>query len=444
MKSYKRYTIEKIFIFTISSILVFVSTGYHFKEGVSALSLKLTEIFFTPIFHSMFYNVFEIILLSFLVYMFIKSKLSLQNATKREIFIFMFAILCYILNMINPNSHSMNPIFGMPLFSNVTEYFFLFLLYIFFFIDKRKITYIILIFFKYIFILSLFRGLLIILLYSFGIGPIRFGRTITLLEYDVLMQYAILTVIFFTAFLLRKNLKMFALTLLFFLIIFLSTARSSLGPSVLAIIGILIVFLFKSTQIKGIKIIIGVGIFVILLASTFKYLPDPFKRTFYRVVALIPSQAETPFSEISSTGHWEQSLYTSSSILEKNIFWGAGYGSSQDIYIRGQSVGIHNAYAGLWAHFGLYLVIFYLSFLVLVISEFFKILKLHNKSFSSFYWYKLALCLYYIGYAITAYVGLHTVYTSFRSQFILVLIWTFIFRVKEKDFKYIMEGKIRK
>ncbi|MCK4359509.1 MAG: hypothetical protein KAW92_12380, partial [Candidatus Cloacimonetes bacterium] len=143
-------------------------------------------------------------------------------------------------------------------------------------------------------------------------------------------------------------------------------------------------------------------------------------------------------------GHWKQSLYTSLSILEKNIFWGAGYGSSQDVYIRGQSVGIHNAYAGLWTHFGLYLLIFYLSFLVLVISEFFKILKLHNKSFSSFYWYKLALCLYYIGYAITAYVGLHTVYTSCRSQFNLVLIWTFIFRIQEKDFKYIMEGKIIK
>lgn len=436
--------VVKVFIFNISSILVFVSSGHQFEESVSNLSLKLTEIFFTPVFHSMFFNIFEIIILSFLIYLFIKSKISVINANKKEKFIFVFAILCWFLNMINPNTNTNNPILGMPLFSNVTEYLFIFLLYIFFFIDKRIVTYIILLLFKYIFILSLVRGLLIMLQYFIGIGVVRFGRVVTLLEYDVLLQYGILTVIFFTAYLSRKDLKMFALTLLFFLIVFLCTVRTYLAPILIAIILILSVFLFKRTQTKKVKIVIFGFIFVLLLVSSFNFLPDPFKRTYYRVLAVLPKYGISGIQEISTTGHWEQSLYTTLSIIEKHIFWGDGYGTSQDVYLKGQTINIHNAYAGLWIKYGLHMTIFYLSFLFLVIHELYKVLIIEKKSFSNFHWYKLALCSFYIGFAITAYVAISTVYTNFRFQFILVLIWTFIFKVSERDFEYIMDNEIRK
>ena len=440
----KKFIIEKIFIFIISSILVFATSGHHVKEGVSDVAFILTDIFFSPLFHQNFFSLFEVILLLFFGYVSIKSKVYLINSSKKEKIIFLSAVLCFLLNMINPNTNTRNPILGMPLFSNFSEYTFLLFLYVYLFVKSKKISCYLILFFKYLIILSFIRGFFILIGFIIGIGTIRFGRVITLQEYDVLLQYSLLMGICFTIYVLRKEYKFLISAILFFMIVFLSTTRSIAMPGIIAIIGFLFVYITKANTSKKIKIILSGLIIIVFFIINFKLLPDSFKKTYYRTLSIFPSLALESSGEFSDTGHFFQSSYTTMSILSKKTFWGKGYGNYKEVYLYGQSGEIHNAYAAMWIKHGLHMVVFYFLILLIVIYEIIRILKVKNNKLSYLQWYKLTLCFYCIGFAISAYFSTASFYLDIRRQFFYFSILAFIIRVKKEDYnhaKYFIAGK---
>lgn len=443
---YLKFGYNKAFlalIVVVCFVFVFVSATPIMAEGIK---LQFINLFHHGIIYYKFFSIFELLVIFLLIFLNRKFIIRFSFAPVSLRLLYFFALLGWFFRMINPNNSTINPILGMPLFSNVEEYLFLFFLYTILFIKKENLLFFIYILFKYIFIFSLIKAFFVLLIgFVQGSNIIVGGIVRVLYEIDTLFLFSFLQPLSLGLYLLSKK-KIYLIGFaLFLLVTFLSNYRTAFYIGLLSNLLTFIFFISNQYKQRVIRLISGfVLIFMLgLLVLSFGNSNDVMNASFERVLSAIPGyQSSRMGSEYSDTGHWEQSKNTTKTMLEKHLFWGTGLGKTNESYLEGQSMNIHNAYAGIWFHQGLISLLFYLFVIFLVLKQFLKVTINLNKYNFNFNIIPLMGIIYLMVFSFSTYYTPKGMWTDFRMQFFWGLIFAFSIRIDATTFKYFISNKI--
>lgn len=152
--------------------LVIEETGFYYRIG---------RFFHSGFIHAKFFTPFEILflLLLFNILNYYKFKLRFTNG------ILLFAFIAYATRMINPNSETSNPILGMPLLSNLSEYLFLFTILVLVSMPATLCKIVLERIFRYVLMFSVIKAIIIVVMYFTGIiSFVRFNYVLMLPEID--------------------------------------------------------------------------------------------------------------------------------------------------------------------------------------------------------------------------------------------------------------------
>ena len=315
----------KLLLIIISVLLVFVSVNnYTFNQ----LSLKLNVIFFTGIGNPHFFSILDIMVILISLLLIKKYRLNFANSSKIAKFIFIFAIICFILKMLNPNSDTNNPIFGLPLFSDITNYSNLLILVTVLFIDKDVFIIFIK---KFFLIISIFIIVRLFILYAFWfLGKVYYITHLPsiLPEMDSLFYFGFFRVIFLALFLISRKKKYLIFWFLLLFIMLISYRRNAFYVSLFSDISIYIIYTFKTVNLKTflkriifLLIIFSFNNILITKMYNFQWGQDVINR--YSNIFDVQRDPYTPAEE----SHFIQTQITTINIINKGEFWGCGYGA---------------------------------------------------------------------------------------------------------------------
>lgn len=362
----------KLILWIFSFIFTFGTISTYRQ---SKISLFFNELFNNGLYHAHFFSILELFFIIIVIRLLLKYKNNKDNTALGKFMLFL-TLLCFVLNLINPNNSSQNPIFGLALFSDVSYYTFILLVYFSFNLKKELFIIYIKFLFYYISVILTGRVIFLFILWVFGKGNMMFGANSTLVESDTLFLIAFFQVIYFMLFLINKNKKKYLLLWLLYLLFQLfSYRRSALGVAILSNSLLGVIYFIRGKGLQR-KLLFFCGIVVILM--TFLnvkniYIPARYEKYVMRFISAIPGVNISKEGEFSDSGHWEQTMSTFSAIRTLG-FWGIGYGHSKDLYVKGQSAAIHNSYVAAWASYGVYMFIFYLFVIFFI---FFKLIKIY-------------------------------------------------------------------
>lgn len=375
------------FIFTFASI----DTWTAMKS-----TIVLHDLFLMGFMKPQFFSLFEIVLIIVIVLSMKKYSWSYYPAPKILKVIFWLACVSYFLKMLNPNNNSNHPILGMPLFSDVSNYTFLLLIYFSFFLRKDGYIAFVTRFFYYTSFIMTIRIIYLFVMWGVGKGNYFIGVNATLLEGDTLFFIACLQVIFFALFLIKREKKYLFLWILYLLFQGFSFRRSGLGVVLLSNTLIYILYLLKGKGVRR-KLILVTSIFFIFfgVGNIDKLsLPDKYEIYILRFVSAIPGMSQEKTGLFNDSGHWQQTSLTIHYALQTLGFWGHGYGKSETLHLRGQSSAIHNVYAAAWAFYGFYMLLFYLIIIFVVLLKFLNIFIFEHGTNTSTYLLQLSIAIF--------------------------------------------------
>lgn len=352
-------------------------------------------------FHTSFFTPFEIIWLLLLANLIAKYRfvLKLNNP------LLWFAFIAFAIRMINPNSETLNPILGMPLLSNLTEYLFLFTFIVFISLPLHISKTVLEKMFYFTMIFAVIKGVVLVVAYFTGvITTLRYQFAVILPETDNQMLFSFLGALSFTLYLIKQQKKFLFISFLFIGITFLSMQRSTALTGMIAIFLLLIFIAYKKLPMvtgKALMIIIFVlAAFQIVLTQ----IPDSkLAMVTHRYVGITRSAYEADDRFFSDTGHREQSMETFLDVYADNPFWGHGYGNVHErLFLFGQSTEIHNNYARLWAQHGIVTLLFYITVLIVIVRSCLRTMLIINRRNFEAYLLQLTVGFYLIGYFIAA------------------------------------------
>lgn len=406
-------------------VLVSFSTIETFREG--GLYNAIGIFIHSGVLHYKFFTPFELIIFLLLLNLLInyKVKFKFKNG------LFLFAFLAFLIRMFNPNADSLNPIFGLPLLSNISEYAFLFLLLVFISLPLFLSQTVLKSIFKYAVIFAVIKSIYLIIIYFFGkVTTVRWGNYAVILdEPDTQVLFSFLGSMMFTLFLIHNKRKYLLISLLLLGITFMSVQRSTVLPGLFSVFIIIITSLLVRIPLiaKRTLAIISLSLlFILFFFVTETFSDSKFSFAMNRFISAIVAKEEVQHTAFSDTGHKEQSIITFLSAIENNVFFGVGYGRSDDLFLKGQTANIHNAYAGIWAHHGIISLLFYLTILLIIIRRTIKLVSVTNRSNFRFFLPKLAASFYLIGYYFSAWFTPEGVFNNFRWQVFWVMILMFV------------------
>lgn len=374
----------KFLMLMFSAIFVFASIDTYLALDST---LKLNSIFIIGLINDHFFSILELVIIV-LVILFLVRYNKRRGSSKLSKILFFLILVCFTLKMLNPNNDTKNPILGMPLLSDISNYSFIILAYFSLFIDNniyvqfiKKIT-------CYIGIILTFRIVILYILWFMGRGNYSFGANSTITESDTLFLIAFFQIVFFALYLINKKKKYFILWLVYLLFQIFSYRRSALAVALSANVLSYIFILIKGKSLRNkLILILGVVLFFGAINNIEKIkLPTKYENYVLRFISAIPGMASENNPEFSDSGHWKETSKTFYSAKKYLGFWGYGYRQSYDIdmYLEGQSAVIHNAYIATWAKHGVYMLIFYLFIVFLIFYSLFKLFfieKIHNDNY---------------------------------------------------------------
>lgn len=401
-------------------------------------TLFFNNIFQKGFFHPKFFNFFHILLVLSL-FIFIKNeKLNvLTNSGRLEKWIFIFIILNYVLNMINPNSDPDHPILGMPLFSNVGEYILIFLVLIYISIKAERFLFITQTLFYFISINILVRSVIQLFLVIIGKGSTSYyGFDASLSETDSLYIISFFQALFLSIFLLKRKKVYLIYLLILTSTIILSYRRSPVGIMVISNLLILITYFFYLANLKE-KL---ATIFVIVIISIASFGFNTFNsfvklRITERLLAAIPGMADKK-GEFSDSGHWDQTTTTIDNFFKNPSFWGSGYGTLSDFHVQGQSRSIHNIFVASWAYLGFHQFLFLIFTFIIIIYYFLLNIKTLSKRKGinkELFFLKLCIAYILIGYFIIMFFNSFIFYINIKMSFFWITFLLFLVKVSESS-----------
>lgn len=420
----------KILIVVFSFMFVYCSIDTGFTDPtIMALADNLI---FHQIFPS-FFTFFEIILFMILLLSITKKRMNF-NKSRTNNLIFIAYVIYFFLNVVNPNANPSNPIFGMALFSDISEYLIILLMGWCFFHSKTFIKNISFIYFI-IFIFLIIRFIPLLIMWFKGHSNLLYFDSLNP-ELDTMIILALYQILFLTFFIIYRKKRFLFFSIFFLFILILSYRRSGILLSLSSSL-ILIVLLYIRHKKVPSKILIIFSLFTlffVVMNLDRINIPFKYKKYIYRSLSAIPGLSFSIKSgEFSDTGHWEQTFLTTMSAYQKLNFWGTAH---SNIFIKGQSSTIHNAYAYLAVTEGIFSILFYLMIFILLLLKFLK-LAFFAKLYSSNEIVELALSLFLIFYMITVMVNPVHFLIRVKMKFLWITILAIIFMRKNENINYL-------
>jgi len=431
----------KLVMIIFSLIFVFASIDtYRSLDS----TIFLNKIFLRGVGNEHFFSLFEIVFIFMVFLISMKFRVNIKSSSNISKTLFFIVILTFILKMLNPNNDSNNPILGMPLLSDVSNYTFILLAYFSLFLDDKvymiflkKILY-------YVSIILTVRVFYLFILWFMGKGNYAFGANSTLNEGDTLFIVAFFQIAFFALYLINKEKKYLILWIVYLLFQIFSYRRSALAVALSANALSYIFILLKGKGIKGKVILIsGIILFYGAINNIEKFnLPSKYERYVLRFISAIPGMSYGKQGEFTDSGHWEQTSETFYSAINTLGFWGHGYGKSYNIYLKGQSAVIHNVYAATWAQHGIFMLIFYLLIVAIILYNILRLFLFEKIVNNNYYILKISLCSFLLMWFGVLVTNPLIIAETFKMEVFWFTLFTTILRISQKNTNILFQHKL--
>ncbi|MBN2638856.1 MAG: oligosaccharide repeat unit polymerase [Bacteroidales bacterium] len=426
-------------------VFLFVFSTYKAFIYSNPLAITFYDLFQEGIFNPAFFSIFQIFVVTISFYLIIKYNHGLAYSSVSEKLLYFSSYLYVALILLNPNNHSKNPILGLPLFSDISNYIYILFMYSIFFIKETKVVISILRWFFHFFVIFMLMRLLVALI-MFFLGystPIELHSSV-LEEDDTLLFTAFLQIFFLFKFYVERKKKFVILSILLFFFIILSFRR---GSTFIALITSTILYLTTIFQKRRFLLFFGIIFMFVILAIYGQdilsfLLPDSLKIYFYRLFGAFVSVniGDVPAQHIIQNQHLEQSSWAVKMAFDKLGFWGSGYGSIPDQFRWKNVMGIHNSYVDLWMKFGLYAVIYYLFWIILLLKELMVTFSYRREK--EFFLFRI--------FIITFLVLFYAQQVSIGSAYLIqikmlvfqIIMFTLLFKVKPSNYKWLLHSII--
>lgn len=409
---FKPDVITNVLIYSIAFILIFVTDrtsiySSNFSNMVS--NILLTRGFL----HPAFLSVFEILIILLSFRIILTYGVSINYANYGSIIFFVLTLLMIFLTIVNPNNHSESPIFGLALFSDISNYTHIIFLYVLLFVRKCVFINLLRWFFKSMTIMIIINVVLLYSLYLGGFtkGILLFGghKSILMAE-DILLIFVFFQILFLHIYNKNKNKTYLFLSILLIGVQILSFRRSGFFLTIL-INTLYFTILHKSSKSK-IKLFIYPSLIILFVIISFNFhdilsvLPQSVKVYVFRIIGAFVDMEGARYigREVITNVHFEESSFAFQNALTNLKFWGKGYGTSEFDFLYKGSTGIHNAYIAVWNVFGLFALVYYLYIMVLVFVEFTKTLIRKRFRDHNLFQLKIIISIYLILFLLTGWI----------------------------------------
>jgi len=439
--------IESRFTPFIKLIMIIFSFIFVFASIDTYRSLDST-IFFNKIFlrgvgHEHFFSLFEIVFIFMVFLILMKFRVKGESSSNISKIVFFFVVLTFILKMLNPNNDPSNPILGMPLFSDISNYSFILLVYFSLFLDEKVYMVFLKKIFYYVGVILAIRVFYLFLLWLMGKGNYAFGANSTLNEGDTLYIVAFYQIAFFALYLIYKKKKYLVLWLVYLLFQIFSYRRSALGVALSANVLLYVFILLREKNLRS-KLILIAGIILIYGAinNIDKInLPAKYEDYVLRFISAIPGMSAEKQGVYTDSGHWEQTSETFYSAINTLGFWGEGYGKIP--YLEGAYLGylIHNVYAATWAQHGIYMLVFYLLIIAIVLYKFFKSFLFDKIVNKNYYILKISICSFLLMWFAVLVTNPIIIAETFKMQVFWFTLFSVVIRLTPQNTCLLFENK---
>ena len=430
-----KYLFLKTIIIIFSFLFVFssIDSGYT-KDSI----MEFTSFINKPIFPH-FFSIFEISIGLILLILISQRRLHNNKESISLYIIYIAYILCFILKISNPNNKPNNPILGLAVFSDITEYLAILLLSWILFSDKNtyfnNITYI----YNIILIFLLIRFILLLAMYFSGKTITSYYNSICA-EIDTTFIIAFFFIFSFTKYIIYKKNKFIFLSIFLLLIEFLTYRRSGLLIALGSSVMLISIYLLKHKKLfyKASAIILILLIYYSLTNIENINIDMKYKKYLYRTLsAVMPNSSFAGGQEFTDSGHHKETELTIYHAFKNPKFWGRGYGKSDiSIYLEGQSSSIHNVYADITVRYGIFITLFYILVFVLAVIKLFKI-TFKKKQYNENDLVELAYVSFLIFYMLALFANPVVFLIHIKMEFLWMTILGVIFKRKDGCINYL-------
>ena len=430
-----KYIFLKSLIIIFSFLFVFSSIDSGFTEDVT---IKFTSLINQPIF-THFLSTFEILISLILLILISKRGLHNNKESISLYIIYIAYIISFIFKITNPNNNTNNPILGLALFSDITEYLVILLLSWILFSDKNiyfnNITYI----YNIILIFLLIRFILLLVFYFSGKTITSYYNSICA-ELDNTFIIAFFFVLSVAKYIIYKKNKFIFISIFLLFIQFLTYRRSGLLIAIGSSVMLISIYLLKHKKIfyKASTVILILLIYYSVTNIENINIDMKYKKYIYRILsAVMPNSSFAGEGEFSDSGHHKQTELTMYYAFKNLNFFGRGYGKSDiSIYLEGQTSSIHNVYADITVRYGFFMTLFYMLIFFLAVIKLFKI-TFKKKQYNANDLVELAFVLFLIFYMLALIANPVTFLIHTKMKFFWITILGVIFKKKGEYVNYL-------
>jgi hypothetical protein len=337
----------------------------------------------------------------------------------------LFALITIIFLLCNPNNTD-NVL--MLFFSKESKFVILFPLMLCSLIFLRKYAFshiiikILQIGFWFVMIKSI--SSLIYLLLGKGVDFMVFKATITQSDVQYFIHFYQLLLLFL--FLNTRKKKYLLFSLILFIVILLGYRRTAVFNMLFSDIVFFIFFLLKSFRVKYftytvVLLVLIPAIFFILSSAGLYSSESVINRQLSALSYFNPSYER---AEVKDSGHFEQAIETTGSMMDDLTFWGGGIKKGA-IYLRGQTVRIHSSLAFGMAKYGIFVSIYYIGLFIyfLIITGMLVLQRDNRPSGLNIKLFQFLILIQILTFFISGWVSgdnLFDIYTQIYLNFILL------------------------
>lgn|GEM_PF-7078485 len=432
------------FLILIFGIVFTIAPGDYYNNAIDR-SIVLHNILLKGIiFNEHFFSIFDILIILISIKIIRDFGLSLKSAKSGEKLIFFFSILCFIFLMINPNNSTSNPVLGMPLFSDVSNYSHLIFLTAIFFV-KFDDAFIIFFkkFTKAVLILILIWSFYLLILWLMGRGNFGFfGVNSILTEDDTLFIIGFAQIVFLALYLIKKEKYLLISSIFLFIVQVLSFRRSGLFVAILASSTLLLIYYVKyiSTTKKITTFVLAAITGLSLSGIIFNYNPTSnVQFYFYRFFGMFLQNSGT--TEIDSdSGHFAHSQWVFDEAVNRLGFWGLGYSDDTGSIVYQAGIhGVHNAYVAMWLYRGLMGLALILVIIGVFVIQIIRTVISRNKYPPDFLLIRSAVISFFLYFLVSIfYLSVHHL-IDIREIVLRTLIIAFLYKVTPDNYKLLID-----
>lgn len=423
----------RLLLLLATLIFTFVSIDYFV---LAPFDRTLNDKFLSGLFAPHFFSLFDVIIILICTNLIYQFGLNFKEANLATVFIFAFAVLCFVLKLSNPNNNSANPVLGLPLFSEVSNYVYLILMGTLFFIRKDVLLALLRQILIFMFYAVVIRSIILLLLFvATGGHSFFFGIKSCLIEEDTLLIFGFFQSILLALFFINTKKKKFIIGWgILLLIQIFSSRRSPLFISLIANAFVFLFFYIKELDVSRKIIVLIVFLLAIYVVPVVISNISPQAKVYVdRYLGVFTSSSSNDPN--TDSGHFDQSKQTTQAALKLG-FWGVGYGNRlalEGAFEMNGEFFIHNVYAAFWAFYGVYAVIYYLFLILMIII--FLIITLTETSKRYFPQVLLiyTACVFYLCFWWAMYYTTLNFAIESKMSFFLLLILAFVIRCRPKD-----------